>query len=104
MAYSGGGFERVGGRHGRGGEEHAGDAVLIFVTEDFLPKLQVKREVSEAPDAISVLKLNAYRRFYTGIYPILQDETASLGSDSLGTETMIVLRAGRKNYHLVKVV
>lgn len=32
------------------------------------------------------------------------DETASLGGDSLGTETMIVLRAGRKNYHLVKVV
>jgi hypothetical protein len=39
------------------------------VTEDFLPKLQVKEEHGDSPDAISVLKLNAYRRFYTGIYP-----------------------------------
>ena len=51
------------------GDVHDGEAVLIFVTEDFLPKLQVKQEVSDAPDAISVLKLNGYRRFYTGIYP-----------------------------------
>ena len=32
------------------------------------------------------------------------EESATLGSDSLGTETMIVLRAGKKSYHIVKVV
>ena len=56
-------------RQARYGETHDGEAVLIFVTEDFLPKLQVKHEGGDAADAISVLKLNAYRRFYTGIYP-----------------------------------
>jgi len=56
-------------RQARYGDTHDGEAVLIFVTEDFLPKLQVKLEQGDAPDAISVLKLNAYRRFYTGIYP-----------------------------------
>ncbi len=56
-------------RQARYGEVHDGEAVLIFVTEDFLPKLQVKHESGPAPDALSVLKLNAYRRFYTGIYP-----------------------------------
>ena len=53
----------------RYGEIHDGEAVLIFVTEDFLPKLQVKQEHGESAEALSVLKLNAYRRFYTGIYP-----------------------------------
>ena len=52
----------------RYGEVHEGDAVLIFVTEPFLPDLQVKHESGEH-DSISVLKLNAYRRFDTGIYP-----------------------------------
>ena len=56
-------------RQARYGDVHDGEAVLVFVTEDFLPKLQVKQEHGDAPDAISVLKLNAYRRFYTGIYP-----------------------------------
>ncbi len=56
-------------RQARYGETHDGEVVLIFVTEDFLPKLQVKHEAGDAADAISVLKLNAYRRFYTGIYP-----------------------------------
>lgn len=53
----------------RYGEQHEGEAVLIFVTEDFLPGPQVKQERGDSPTAISVLKLNAYRRFYTGIYP-----------------------------------
>jgi len=53
----------------RYGETHEGHAVLVFVTEDFRTDLQVKRErPSDAPHE-SVLKLNAYRRFYTGIYP-----------------------------------
>jgi hypothetical protein len=56
-------------RQSRYGDQYPGDAVLVFVTEDFLPKPQVKQEHGDSPDAISVLKLNAYRRFYTGIYP-----------------------------------
>ena len=56
-------------RQARYGDTHDGEAVLVFVTEDFLPKLQVKQEQGEASDALTVLKLNAYRRFYTGIYP-----------------------------------
>ena len=56
-------------RQARYGDSHEGEAVLVFVTEDFLPKLQVKQEQGESSDALSVLKLNAYRRFYTGIYP-----------------------------------
>ena len=53
----------------RYGEVHDGEAVLIFVTEDFLPKVQVKYEGAPRPGTVSVLKLNSYRRFYTGIYP-----------------------------------
>ena len=53
----------------RYGELHEGEAVLIFVTEDFLTDLQVKHEYGPATNAVSVLKLNAYRRFYTGLYP-----------------------------------
>jgi hypothetical protein len=56
-------------RQARYGDLHDGEAVLVFVTEDFLPGLQVKQEHGESPEAISVLKLNAYRRFYTGVYP-----------------------------------
>jgi hypothetical protein len=73
-------------RQSRYGDVHDGEGVLIFVTEDFLPKLQVKREVTEAPDAISVLKLNAYRRFYTGIYPytiMTSSFTPAIGAPTL---------------------
>ncbi len=45
-----------------------GDAVLIFVTEDFLADKHVKRERGGEP-SISVLKLNAIRKFTTGLYP-----------------------------------
>lgn len=47
---------------------HNGDAVLIFVTEDFLTDKQVKHERGDGPST-SVLKLNATRKFTTGIYP-----------------------------------
>jgi len=54
----------------RYGEIHQGDAVLIFVTEDFLTDQQVKYE-GHGPDdhAASVMKLNFTRKFLTGIYP-----------------------------------
>ncbi|GAA4271907.1 septum formation inhibitor Maf [Aquimarina gracilis] len=52
----------------RYGEIRKGIAVLIFVTEDFLPKEQVKAD-RQNPDNIPVLKLNATKKFNTGIYP-----------------------------------
>ncbi|MFQ5652976.1 MAG: septum formation inhibitor Maf [bacterium] len=53
----------------RYGEIRKGDAVLIFVTEDFLSDKQVKYEFGDKASAVSVLKLNFTRKFYTGIYP-----------------------------------
>ena len=53
----------------RYGEIREGDAVLIFVTEDFLIDKQVKHEFGDAKNAVSVLKLNFTRKFYTGVYP-----------------------------------
>lgn len=55
----------------RYGELHSGDAVLIFVTEDFSVEKQVKldRPDEARGDAVKILKLNALRNFNTGVYP-----------------------------------
>src|SRR5574341_1313443 len=53
----------------RYGEIHQGEAVLIFVTEPFLKDQQVKLEHGNSSNAVSVLKLNFVRKFFTGIYP-----------------------------------
>ena len=54
----------------RYGELHGGDAVLIFVTEDFLPGAQVKSERPRPPaDVVPILKLNLHKTFTTGLYP-----------------------------------
>jgi hypothetical protein len=55
----------------RYGEIHEGDAVLIFVTEDFSAARQVKLDRPEAAgaDRVPVLKLNLTKTFDTGIYP-----------------------------------
>ncbi|MEC3908445.1 septum formation inhibitor Maf [Tamlana sp. 2201CG12-4] len=52
----------------RYGELREGQAVLIYVTEDFLPNAQVKADQQNSKN-ISVLKLNATKNFNTGIYP-----------------------------------
>ncbi len=52
----------------RYGEMRKGTAVLIYVTEDFLPKEQVKAD-AQSTSNIPVLKLNATKKFNTGIYP-----------------------------------
>ena len=52
----------------RYGEIHEGDAVLVFVTEEINPAIQVKADYS-GPQNIPILKLNAVRKFFTGIYP-----------------------------------
>ncbi len=58
-------------KQARYGELHDGDAVLIFVTEDFSAQKQVKLDRPEeaGDDAVKVLKLNALREFNTGVYP-----------------------------------
>lgn len=57
-------------RQARYGEIREGDAVLVFVTEDFLAEKQVKLE-SEKNDrfAPGVLKVNFVKKFITGLYP-----------------------------------
>ncbi|QKX06973.1 septum formation inhibitor Maf [Aquimarina sp. TRL1] len=52
----------------RYGELRKGTAALIYVTEDFLPREQVKAD-QQHPDNIPVLKLNSTKKFVTGIYP-----------------------------------
>jgi len=52
----------------RYGELRRGEAVLIFVTEDFLIDSQVKKEREVKEAGTSVLKLNFLRKFTTGIY------------------------------------
>ncbi|MCB0832664.1 MAG: hypothetical protein KDC45_04310 [Bacteroidetes bacterium] len=55
----------------RYGEMRSGDAVLIFVTEDFLTDKQVKLEdYSKGKEgSVPILKLNLMKTFNTGIYP-----------------------------------
>ncbi len=54
----------------RYGEVHKGDAVLIFVTEDFWTDKQVKYEGGKRTNKVQpILKLNFTRKFFTGIYP-----------------------------------
>src|SRR5690606_22696899 len=55
----------------RYGQAREGEAVLIFVTEDFSQKKQVKLDDPEAAGngAVKVLKLNKTKDFVTGIYP-----------------------------------
>jgi len=52
----------------RYGELREGIATTIFVTEDFLPEIQVKANSSSTSN-IPVLKLNTTKKFVTGIYP-----------------------------------
>ncbi len=67
----------------RYGEPRSGTAVLIFVTEDFLPEAQVKADEKNDSN-IPVLKLNAVKKFNTGIYPysIMQSTFSPLVSNS----------------------
>lgn len=55
-------------KQARYGEIREGHAVLIYVTEDFLKKEQVKADRYNKSN-IPVLKLNYTKKFNTGIYP-----------------------------------
>jgi len=52
----------------RYGEVREGNAVLIYVTEDFLKKEQVKAN-QKSKTTVPVLKSNRTKKFLTGIYP-----------------------------------
>lgn len=54
----------------RYGEMRDGEAVMVFVTEDFSASKQVKLDNPESvgKDKVPILKLNHIRRFITGIY------------------------------------
>ena len=53
----------------RYGEIRKGDAVLVFVTEAFSRSKQVKLDYPKGEkDEVAVMKLNALRKFNTGIY------------------------------------
>ncbi len=54
---------------GRYGEVHEGDAVLIFVTEEFRSDTQVKYEGGDRKNVVPILKLNFTKKFLTGVYP-----------------------------------
>lgn len=49
-------------------DNHPGEAVLIFVTEPFLPNDQVKSDQGATEETIKVLKMNKIDRFSTGVY------------------------------------
>ncbi len=55
----------------RYGENHPGKAMLIFVTESFSKKKQVKLDNPDnaGGDKVTVMKLNYTKNFVTGIYP-----------------------------------
>jgi hypothetical protein len=55
----------------RYGEKRRAEAALIFVTEDFSRKKQVKLDNPQAnqTDAQKVLKFNLTKKFVTGVYP-----------------------------------
>ncbi len=54
----------------RYGELRKGEAVLIFVTEDFSTDKIVKLdEPDKSNDKVSILKMNMTKKFVTGIYP-----------------------------------
>ncbi len=56
-------------KQARYGEVREGKAVLVFVTEPFSVKQQVKSDNPNDEESVSVLKLNATKNFNTGIYP-----------------------------------
>ena len=55
-------------------DHHEGEAVLIFVTEDFLKDKHVKYERGDKSNSDVVLKLNRQRRFLHWRLPIYYDD------------------------------
>lgn len=94
-------------------EIHPGEAVLIFVTEDFLTDKQVKNDYYRNPNSVSILKLNAIHRFATGLYdysvmtsvftPVKLEQYAhslkvTNSSQDWCGQTFMQINAGKKNF------
>lgn len=47
---------------------HPGEALLVFVTEDFLTDKQVKNDSYKSTNTTPILKMNGITRFTTGLY------------------------------------
>lgn len=47
---------------------HPGEALLVFVTEDFLTDKQVKNDSYQSSNSTPILKMNGITRFTTGLY------------------------------------
>ena len=56
-------------KQSRYGQIRQGEAVFVYVTEEFSDAKQVKADGGKGPGTTNVLKLNQHRRFETGIYP-----------------------------------
>ncbi|MCI5081568.1 MAG: hypothetical protein MRY78_07755 [Saprospiraceae bacterium] len=76
---------------------HPGEAVLIFVTEDFLTDKQVKNDRYQNPNSVSVLKNNRVRTFPTGIYTynIMTSVFTPVNSEEY-TETMKITNSSQE--------
>ncbi|MEP3838470.1 MAG: septum formation inhibitor Maf [Algibacter sp.] len=77
----------------RYGEIREGTAVLVYVTEDFLPDAQVKAD-SKNSNNIPVLKLNSIKNFVTGIYPysIMQSTFYPVSNNAHATKVSISMQ------------
>lgn len=96
----------------RYGEPRDGEAVLIFVTEDFLKNEQVKAD-EKSIHSLPVLKLNATKKFNTGIYPysIMQSTFYPLEGDSHALKVtasiqewcgQVYMQLNKKSQYLIK--
>ncbi len=71
----------------RYGEMRKGEAVLIFVTEDFSTKKLVKLDEPEkTSNKVRVLKMNFTKKFFTGIYPYSMMVSVFTPVDESGNE------------------
>jgi hypothetical protein len=82
----------------RYGEMHQGEAILIFVTEPFLPDKQVKLERGDPSKGVTVLKLNSVRKFFTGIYPysLMTSTFSPVSFSTKGTRTLKVASSSQE--------
>jgi hypothetical protein len=73
----------------RYGEYRNGDAVMIYVTEPFSKSKQLKLDNpgGAGDDAVQVLKLNAVRKFVTGVYPysMMNSSFSPVNSTKMGS-------------------
>lgn len=84
-------------RISRYGQLRDGSLVLIFVTEDFSESARVKADPGKHPasDVFPAMKLNAVRRFQTGIYEYSTMTSVFVRANGLGALPTAVAGAGK---------